>query len=103
MADFHDTALTQLWIANIEGALARPRVLLRRGLRGAEQLDAGVLADGQLYAIAFWLFYSETGSVIHPPVVGLRASKNFALLTGPGRRGRASGRCDGIPRTGRGT
>lgn len=48
-------ALERLWLTSIEEALTL--IELGRGER--------------LYAIAFWLFYAETGAVISPPMVGL--------------------------------
>jgi hypothetical protein len=48
-------ALERLWLTSIEEALTS--IEFGRG--------------GRLYAIAFWLFYREYGSVIHPPMVGL--------------------------------
>jgi len=48
-------ALEGLWLTSIEEALAS--IEFGRGER--------------LYAIAFWLFYAETGAVISPPMVGL--------------------------------
>ena len=48
-------ALEHLWLTSIEEVLTSSR--LGRGER--------------LYAIAFWLFYAETGAVIYPPAVGL--------------------------------
>ena len=48
-------ALERLWLTSIEEAMMS--IELERSER--------------LYAIAFWLFYAETGAVIHPPVVGL--------------------------------
>jgi hypothetical protein len=52
---FDFDALERLWLTSIEEALTSIR--LRPGER--------------LYAIAFWLFYAETGAVIYQPVVGL--------------------------------
>src|SRR5262245_21908301 len=48
-------ALERLWLTSIEEVLTSIR--LGRGER--------------LYAIAFWLFYAEYGSIIRPPMVGL--------------------------------
>jgi hypothetical protein len=48
-------ALERLWLTSIEEVLTSSR--LGRGER--------------LYAIAFWLFYAETGAIISPPLVGL--------------------------------
>jgi hypothetical protein len=54
-APFDFAAFEQLWLSSIEEALAALR-----------------LPDGErLYALAFWLFYGETGGVIHAPAVGL--------------------------------
>jgi len=47
--------LERLWLTSIEEVLTSIR--LGRGER--------------LYAIAFWLFYAETGAIISPPLVGL--------------------------------
>jgi hypothetical protein len=52
---FDFDALERLLLTSIEEALTA--IELGRGER--------------LYAIAFWLFYSETGALIYPPVVGL--------------------------------
>src|SRR5262245_20987815 len=52
---FDFDALERLWLTSIEEALTL--IEFSR--------------DERLYAIAFWLFYSEYGSVIYPPVVGL--------------------------------
>ena len=59
---FDFPALEQLWLASIEDALT------------ALQLPAGE----RLYALAFWLFYAETGSVIHAPVVGVAGEDAWA-------------------------
>jgi hypothetical protein len=60
--------LSELWLTGIENALA--------GF--APQLAA----DDEIYAIAFWLFYAETGAVIYAPLVGIgceiSAGKLFA-------------------------
>jgi hypothetical protein len=48
-------ALERLWLTSIEEAMTS--IELGRGER--------------LYAMAFWLFYAETGAIIYPPVVGL--------------------------------
>jgi hypothetical protein len=34
----------------------------------------------RLYAIAFWLFYAETGAIISPPLVGL-GSRNVSKVS----------------------
>jgi hypothetical protein len=49
--------LKELWLTGIEIALAA----------FAPQLAA----DDEIYAIAFWLFYAETGAVIRAPLVGI--------------------------------
>jgi len=59
-------ALEGLWLTSIEEALAS--IEFGRGER--------------LYAIAFWLFYAETGAVISPPMVGLGEATNSGTVPG---------------------
>jgi hypothetical protein len=59
-------ALERLWLTSIEEALTS--IEFGRGER--------------LYAIAFWLFYSEYGSIIRPPVVGLGQETTWQVAWG---------------------
>ena len=68
--------LERLWLMSIEEALTS--IKLGRGER--------------LYAIAFWLFYAETGAVIYPPAVGLGEDTAWREETGGRAAGFGSGR-----------
>jgi hypothetical protein len=74
---FDFRALERLWLVSIEEALA--------------STEFG--RDAHLYAIAFWLFYAETGSVIYTPVVGVGEENAWQQAFGSEGRDAGFGFC----------